>query len=144
MHEHGVTERILEVALEQAKAHGGRRITDVYLTVGELSEISDESIRFYWTQVSHGTLGEHAELHFEHAPTDLICWGCGFVYRVNAETMMCPSCFLGTDRQAMLHDIKLTAIDVEDEGASSATREQDGAAASTSSVASSGGEAAPV
>jgi hydrogenase nickel incorporation protein HypA/HybF len=124
MHEHGVTERILEVALQHAKANGGRRISDVYLTVGDLSEIGDEAIRFHWSQLSRGTLGEHAELHFERVPTDLVCWGCGFVYRVQAETMMCPSCFLGTDRQAILHDIKLKAIDVEDDSATAAPLSQ--------------------
>jgi hydrogenase nickel incorporation protein HypA/HybF len=118
MHEHGVAERILEVAVKHANASAdGRPITDVYLAVGTLSEVSDESLGFYWEQVSRGTIAEGAKLHIERGPSELTCWGCGIKYTVNPETWMCPDCGFATDRNAVLHDVRLTAIDVATEPA---------------------------
>ena len=47
MHELPVTESILEIALRHAQEAGARRITDLYLIIGQLSTIVDDSIQFY-------------------------------------------------------------------------------------------------
>jgi hydrogenase nickel incorporation protein HypA/HybF len=65
MHEAGVTERILEVVLEHARAANAHRVTDVYLEVGEDSGIDTESVEMHWPLLSEGTVAEGAILHFE-------------------------------------------------------------------------------
>jgi hydrogenase nickel incorporation protein HypA/HybF len=65
MHEAGVTERILEVVLEHAEEAHAKRVTDVYLDVGEESGIDTESVEMHWPLLAQGSLAEGAVLHFD-------------------------------------------------------------------------------
>jgi hypothetical protein len=67
MHEAGVTERILEIVIEQAAQAGAECVTDVYLEVGDASGIDAESVALHWSLLSPGTVAEGAELHVEAA-----------------------------------------------------------------------------
>lgn len=64
MHEAGVTERILEVVLQHAKEAHAKRVTDVYLDVGDESGIDTESVELHWPMLSEGSVAEGAALHF--------------------------------------------------------------------------------
>ena len=55
MHELSVTESILEIALRHGDAAGAATITDLFLVIGELATIVDESVQFYWDIVSQNT-----------------------------------------------------------------------------------------
>ncbi len=70
MHEAGVTERILEVVLEHANEARARRVTDVYLDVGDESGIDPDSVELHWPLLSEGSLAERAVLHFNVATQD--------------------------------------------------------------------------
>ena len=72
MHELAVTESILEIALRHGRAAGATAITDLFLVVGELSTIVDESVQFYWDIVSEGTEAAGATLHFRRVPARLL------------------------------------------------------------------------
>lgn len=67
MHEAGVTERILEVVLEHAKEAHAKRVTDVYLDVGDESGIDTESVELHWPMLSEGSVAEGAVLHFNNS-----------------------------------------------------------------------------
>jgi len=58
MHELAVTESILEIATQAAKERAATKVTDIYLRLGQLSSIVDESVQFYWDVISQGTLAE--------------------------------------------------------------------------------------
>ena len=64
MHEAGVTERSLEVVLEHAKEAHAKRVTDVYLDVGDESGIDTDSVELHWPLLSEGSVAEGAALHF--------------------------------------------------------------------------------
>jgi len=92
MHELAVTESILEIAMQEAAAHAASKVTDVYLSLGQLSSIVDESVQFYWDVISQGTLAEGAQLHFTHVPARLRCKACGAEFDLTEELTPCPSC----------------------------------------------------
>jgi hydrogenase nickel incorporation protein HypA/HybF len=73
MHELSVTENILEIALRHAAEAQANRITNLYLVIGQLSSIVDDSIQFYWDIITRGTPAEGAQLHFERIQTRLSC-----------------------------------------------------------------------
>jgi hydrogenase nickel incorporation protein HypA/HybF len=89
MHELSMTQELLDAAVQHAR---GRTITDVYVAVGELSSIMDDSLRFYWDMVSPGTLAAGASLHFRRVPAVLRCLDCGHTFAPDAGTLACPGC----------------------------------------------------
>ena len=58
MHELTVTESLLELALRHAKTNDTKRINDLYLVIGQLSSIVDDSVQFYWDIIAKNTLAE--------------------------------------------------------------------------------------
>lgn len=62
MHELGIVERILEVALERARAGGTARVTAVHVEVGEESGVDPESLELHWPIVSAPTIARGATL----------------------------------------------------------------------------------
>jgi hydrogenase nickel incorporation protein HypA/HybF len=121
MHERDVSERILQVVLQHATQAGAGRVTDVHIVIGELSDVSPDTVSAFWDQVSRGTAAEGSRLHIERAPTEIRCWACGLEYTPTVAAAYCPSCLSGVDRKALEHDIRMTAIDVEEASAPAGT-----------------------
>ncbi len=92
MHELSITESILNIAIRHAVQAEATRVTDLYLVVGQLSSIVDDSVQFYWDFVSQGTICEGAQLHFERVPAGLVCLDCAHSYTLNGELTPCPKC----------------------------------------------------
>lgn len=92
MHELPVTENILEITLRHARQANAKRVTDLYLVVGQLSSIIDDSIQFYWDIISQDTIAEGAVLHFRRIPTRMMCRSCGHQFAPTGEDFACPEC----------------------------------------------------
>ncbi len=91
MHELSVTESILEIALRHGDAAGAATITDLFLVIGELATIVDESVQFYWDIVSQNTPAAGSLLHFRRIPGRLCCRACGQSF-APADGLCCPAC----------------------------------------------------
>lgn len=91
MHELSVTESILEIALRYGREAGAAGVTDLYLVIGDLSSIVDESVQFYWDIIAEDTPAAGSTLHFRRIPGRLGCRTCGHTYSPN-ETLPCPAC----------------------------------------------------
>lgn len=91
MHELSVTESILEIALRHGREAGAATVTDLFLVIGELSTIVDESVQFYWDIISEGTPAAGSTLHFRRIPGRLGCRACGHTYSPR-EDLPCPMC----------------------------------------------------
>ena len=113
MHELGVTENILHIALRHAEEAQAARITDIYLVIGDLSSIVDESVQFYWDFVSEGTIAEKAQLHFRRVATEMLCLECQTTYAPNSD-LACPACGSAQIRVTAGEEFYLEAIDVEE------------------------------
>ncbi len=92
MHELAITENILDIALKHAK---GQRITDIYLVIGQLSSIVDDSVQFYWDTVSQETNAEGAKLHFRRISTEFLCQECKQRFSPSQYNYACPNCGSG-------------------------------------------------
>ncbi len=91
MHELSVTESLLEIALRHSRAAGASAVTDLYLVIGDLSTIVDESVQFYWDILTDGTPAAGSRLHFRRIPGRLGCRTCGHTYSPR-EDLPCPAC----------------------------------------------------
>jgi hydrogenase nickel incorporation protein HypA/HybF len=113
MHELSVTENILEIALRHAAEAQANRITNLYLVIGQLSSIVDDSIQFYWDIITRGTPAEGAQLHFERIQTRLSCQDCKTQYQPTGEDLACPLCGGIAVKIECGEEFYLEAIDVE-------------------------------
>lgn len=92
MHELAVTENILSIANQAAEENHATKVTDIYLVIGQLSSIVDDSVQFYWDHISQGTISEGAKLHFERRPAALYCKSCDTQYPLGEILQPCPRC----------------------------------------------------
>ena len=120
MHELPVTQGILETALDASKRNGARRILSIQLVIGEFSSIVDDSVQFYFEQLSRGTLAEDAVLQFRREPTNLYCFGCGQTFPAQAPLPSeCPHCGGVQLRADGSRNFYIESIEVEDESSGS-------------------------
>ena len=113
MHELSITESILEIALRHAAQANAARITNLYLVIGEISSIVDDSIQFYWDLVAKDTIAEGAQLHFRRVSAELECTECSVKFHPDGEDLACPSCGSAAVRITAGEEFYLEAIDVE-------------------------------
>lgn len=92
MHELAVTESILEIANRHAAAANATKITDIYVTLGQLSSIVDDSVQFYWDIISQATIAEGAVLHFNRVRARMRCDDCGAEFEMLDQLAPCPEC----------------------------------------------------
>ncbi len=116
MHELAVTENILEITLRHANQAGATRVTDIYLVIGRLSSIVDDSIQFYWDFMSENTICAGAALHFERVPARLLCLNCNKEYTLDADLEPCPHCNSAQIKVIAGEEFRVDSIEVEKEG----------------------------
>lgn len=120
MHELAVTEGILHVAVEAAGQNGNRSITQIYLVVGELSSIVDDSVQFYFDILSRDTLAEGAKLNFRREPAIANCRDCNHQLEVSIPlTPFCPNCGSTQLQVTGGREFYVESIEVKDEDSSS-------------------------
>lgn len=113
MHELAITENLLDLALKHAKPSQANRITDLYLAIGQLSSIIDDSVQFYWDFVSKDTIAEGARLHFKRIPTEFLCLDCDKSYFPDEEHLSCPYCDGIRVKIITGDEFRLEAIEIE-------------------------------
>ena len=93
MHELTITEQIADIAIRHGEENTAEKITDLYLVIGELSTVIDESVQFYWDLITEDTICAGAKLHFKRIPAIFLCLECGKEYHlVDGDLTPCPHC----------------------------------------------------
>lgn len=101
MHELAITEQIAEIAIRHGEKSHAKKVADLYLVVGELSTVIDDSVQFYWDLITEQTICEGAELHFKRIPAIFKCLDCETKYQLSeGELTPCPGC--GSTRMEIL------------------------------------------
>jgi hydrogenase nickel incorporation protein HypA/HybF len=115
MHELAVTESILDIAVKYAQQNQASRVTDLYVVIGRLSSIVDDSVQFYWEMVSENTLCAGSTLHFERVPAELACLDCGKSFQLEGELTTCPHCGSAKVKVTSGDQFYLDSIEIEKE-----------------------------
>lgn len=113
MHELPVTESILEIALRYAARAEAHRVTDIYIVIGQLASIVDDSVQFYWDIISADTIAAGARLHFERTPAEMLCLNCRETYNPGEGELSCPSCGSRQVQVISGEEFRMEAIEVE-------------------------------
>jgi hydrogenase nickel incorporation protein HypA/HybF len=115
MHELAVTESILEIAVKHAQPVNASRVTDIYITLGQLSSIVDDSVQFYWDLLSKDTICAGSTLHFTRIQAKLQCQQCQHEYGIERELEPCPNCGSFAVKVLAGEEFYLDSIAVENE-----------------------------
>ncbi len=92
VHEMGITQGILASAFEAADKAGATQITEIRISVGELTEIQDFALQFAFESLTPGTIAEGATLTVNSIPARSHCNSCGADYDHDRFQMICPVC----------------------------------------------------
>jgi hydrogenase nickel incorporation protein HypA/HybF len=113
MHELSVTESLLKISLEHAEKANAQKVTDLYIVIGELASMVDDSIQFYWDIIAKDTIAEKATLHFRRIPAELQCITCFEKYSPTEGELICPKCHGAGAKIIAGEEFFLESIDVE-------------------------------
>jgi hydrogenase nickel incorporation protein HypA/HybF len=113
MHELSVTESILEIALRNANEAKAKRVTNLYLVIGQLASIVDDSVQFYWDIISKDTIASGSVLHFKRLSATLKCLDCNNQYNPSNNGFSCPQCNSDHIKVISGDEFYMEAIDVE-------------------------------
>lgn len=110
MHELALTQNIIDIALRESQ---DRRITQIDVVIGELSNVVEESIRFCFDVMSQDTPAEGARLCVTKVAAVIRCAACSKTYGLEAEGL-CPACGKRGGEVAAGREFYLESIEVED------------------------------
>ena len=92
MHEMGIAQNILEIALEAANKEGAKKVTRINLVVGELRAIVPEQLAFCFNLVALNTIASNAHLDIKELPVTAHCQECKANFSVVEYEYLCPNC----------------------------------------------------
>lgn len=113
MHELAVTESIVDIVQRHAAEAQAQRVVRIYLVIGELASIVDDSVQFYFDFLSQDTLAAGAELVFTRVPVSLECAACGHTWRPERGDWLCPRCQAAQARVVAGREFYIDHIEVE-------------------------------
>ena len=92
MHEMAIAQSLLEIIIQESRAHQVKRVFSVALKLGELSAVESESLRFCFELIAEGTIADGAALVIERVPVTCHCQDCSSEFSVEDLVFLCPSC----------------------------------------------------
>ena len=110
MHEIGIVQNLIEQA---RRAAAGRRIRQVHVALGGLSDISAEALDFYFGQLRVETPLAEARLVIRAEPGRAECQNCEHVADGEAALLTCPVCAAVAWRIVGGNRVALEAVDVD-------------------------------
>ena len=113
MHELGIMTGVLEAATASAREAGATRLLKVTLSVGEMTEAIEDSLRFAFEVLTEGTISEGAELDINIVKPKSRCLDCGAEYEHDRFHMMCPKCGSYATQLIAGREMQIDSIEVD-------------------------------
>ncbi|TXT53388.1 MAG: putative hydrogenase nickel incorporation protein HypA [Promethearchaeota archaeon] len=82
MHEFAFAHKIYKIAEQTAQKYNAKKITVIYLEIGELTLIIPELLKESFKIATAGTIAEGAELKIEVLPGKIKCRECGKISEI--------------------------------------------------------------
>ncbi len=104
-------DRVRELALAQAGAHGASRITAITLRIGSLAGVDPEALQFAHEVVMAKTIAAGSLLHLEVVLARCFCAPCRAPFTAMDGVCVCPRC--GTISAELLQGRELELASLE-------------------------------
>jgi len=97
-----MTTQIIEAVLEEAKRHGAKKVTEVQMSIGKMTFLGTEQVRFSYKILTEDTILKDSKLIIEEKDGVIHCTNCGYkgevpfkddpAYHIPVPTLQCPKC----------------------------------------------------
>ena len=92
MHELGLIDQAVQMALARAEQDGAARVHRLTLRIGPLAGVEIDALRFAFEVVTQDTAADGAELHIEAVPVRCWCTSCACEFQPTDFVFRCPAC----------------------------------------------------
>jgi hydrogenase nickel incorporation protein HypA/HybF len=92
MHEVGIMQNTLEIALAYAQRQGATQIHQMTLRIGQLSGVEPDALSFAFDVVVQGTIADRARLVIDRLPAICHCPDCQQDFQPTDWIDECPIC----------------------------------------------------
>jgi len=92
VHELAITQNILDIVLDEAKAAQASKITRINLVIGELSGVVSDCVLFHFDFLKKDNAAETATIDFRLVPAELRCRDCLTNFKPKDSAWVCPNC----------------------------------------------------
>ena len=113
MHELGIMTGVLDAVQTSARQAGADRVLKVSLSVGEMTEAIEDSLRFAFEVLTEGTISEGAELEINMVTPRSLCLDCGAEYEHDRFHMVCPECGSYDTQLLAGRELQIDSIEVD-------------------------------
>jgi len=107
MHEFSIVSSIVEAVQEFGEKHEAKKILEVRLTIGKLTYLQLEQLKFCYTAITKATALEGSALEIEEVEAEVACPNCsyrgapkfweGALNFTPVPTLQCPNCGNATE-----------------------------------------------
>ena len=87
-----IAQNVLDIALEEGRQHGLKRVSIIRLQVGALAAVVPDSLKFCFEMLSRDSIASGAELEIETVPIVARCSACRELFEVENHIFLCPQC----------------------------------------------------
>jgi hydrogenase nickel incorporation protein HypA/HybF len=115
VHEMGITQGILAASFDAARGAGADSISEIRISIGELTEIQEFALQFAFEALTPGTMAEGATLVVTHIPAKSKCNDCGIEYQHDRFQMICPECGSFNVTPLTGREMQIDSIETPDE-----------------------------
>jgi len=113
VHEVGITQSILEIAVDNAHQAGAKKITSLTIEIGGLSGVVADAVEFCFEAVSRGTMAEGATLNIIRIPGKGRCLDCGNETELDNYTFSCAHCESYQLERIQGEELRLTEVEID-------------------------------
>ena len=112
MHEVGLMESALAIALQRAGEEGAQRVHRLTMRIGPLSGVVPEALEFAFDVLTRGTIAEGATLEVEHVPMVCSCSSCHLEFQPDDLFCECPQCHESRVKVQQGRELELASLEV--------------------------------
>ena len=112
MHEVGIMQSALGMAIAEATRVGATQIHKLRLRIGTLSGVVPEALELAFAAAVPGTPAERAELIVESVPVICQCELCGHHFEPEDIVYLCPICGEISSRVQQGRELELASLEV--------------------------------
>lgn len=113
MHELGIMTGVVEAVEKSAKGAGATKVLEVKLSIGEMTEAIEDSLRFAFDVLTENTISAGAVLTINMVSPKSHCNTCNIDYSHDRFHMACPQCGGFNTRLIAGRELQIDSIEVD-------------------------------